>query len=293
MSINSKKNTNTDGNNNNNNNNMNKDINQSMDDVLAEDSIVEKGSNVDEESIGPEDSIADDDSVAPDEDDDNSVVPDEDDDVDTIDGDEPNDEDEDEDDVDTIDGEEPEDADENDADENDNNKKPKIENKKITGNNDISIDILPNITNSANIVDDDLSDTDSEDYDDENYLKKIDEDVKNDYISANHPEELAVNFNEVLSLCKVIRNRDGIIIDPLHKTIPILTKYEYTNILGTRTKQLNSGAKSFIEVKKNIIDGYIIAEMEIKQKKLPFIVQRPLPNGGCEYWPLNELEILV
>ena len=291
MSINSKKNTNTDGNNNNNNNNMNKDINQSMDDVLAEDSIVEKGSNVDEESIGPEDSIADDDSVAPDEDDDNSVVPDEDDDVDTIDGDEPNDEDED--DVDTIDGEEPEDADENDADENDNNKKPKIENKKITGNNDISIDILPNITNSANIVDDDLSDTDSEDYDDENYLKKIDEDVKNDYISANHPEELAVNFNEVLSLCKVIRNRDGIIIDPLHKTIPILTKYEYTNILGTRTKQLNSGAKSFIEVKKNIIDGYIIAEMEIKQKKLPFIVQRPLPNGGCEYWPLNELEILV
>ena len=47
------------------------------------------------------------------------------------------------------------------------------------------------------------------------------------------------------------------------------------------------------EVKKQIIDGYIIAEMELKQKKLPFIVQRPLPNGGCEYWPLQELEILI
>ena len=128
---------------------------------------------------------------------------------------------------------------------------------------------------------------------DENYLKKIDSHVKEDYISSFHPEELSVNFNEVLSLSKVVRNKDGIVIDPLHKTVPILTKYEYTSILGTRTKQINSGAKPFIEVKKQIIDGYIIAEMELKQKKLPFIVQRPLPNGGCEYWPLQELEILV
>jgi len=139
-----------------------------------------------------------------------------------------------------------------------------------------------------------VSDSESDDdmYD-ENYLKKIDSHVKEDYISSFHPEELSVNFNEVLSLSKVVRNKDGIVIDPLHKTIPILTKYEYTSILGTRTKQINSGAKPFIEVKKQIIDGYIIAEMELKQKKLPFIVQRPLPNGGCEYWPLQELEILV
>tara|TARA_X000000368_G_scaffold377082_1_gene330503 strand:- start:1020 stop:1871 length:852 start_codon:yes stop_codon:yes gene_type:complete len=139
-----------------------------------------------------------------------------------------------------------------------------------------------------------ISDSESDDdmYD-ENYLKKIDAHVKEDYISSFHPEELSVNFNEVLSLSKVVRNKDGIVIDPLHKTVPILTKYEYTSILGTRTKQINSGAKPFIEVKKQIIDGYIIAEMELKQKKLPFIVQRPLPNGGCEYWPLQELEILV
>ena len=139
-----------------------------------------------------------------------------------------------------------------------------------------------------------ISDSESDDdmYD-ENYLKKIDSHVKEDYISSFHPEEQSVNFNEVLSLSKVVRNKDGIVIDPLHKTVPILTKYEYTSILGTRTKQINSGAKPFIEVKKQIIDGYIIAEMELKQKKIPFIVQRPLPNGGCEYWPLQELEILV
>jgi len=26
---------------------------------------------------------------------------------------------------------------------------------------------------------------------------------------------------------------------------------------------------------------------------LPFIVKRPMPNGGCEYWKLQDLEILV
>ena len=163
----------------------------------------------------------------------------------------------------------------------------------------ISNNIVDVIHETNNIGDDNISaglisDSESDDdiYD-ENYLKKIDSHVKEDYISSFHPEELSVNFNEVLSLSKFVRNKDGIVIDPLHKTVPILTKYEYTSILGTRTKQINSGAKPFIEVKKQIIDGYIIAEMELKQKKLPFIVQRPLPNGGCEYWPLQELEILV
>ena len=39
-----------------------------------------------------------------------------------------------------------------------------------------------------------------------------------------------------------------------------------------------------------IIDGYIIAEEELKQKRIPFIIRRPLPNGGSEYWKLQDLE---
>jgi len=41
-----------------------------------------------------------------------------------------------------------------------------------------------------------------------------------------------------------------------------------------------------------MIDGYLIALKELDQKKIPFIIQRPLPNGGSEYWRLCDLEML-
>ena len=51
-----------------------------------------------------------------------------------------------------------------------------------------------------------------------------------------------------------------------------------------------SGANPFIKVPENIIDGYIIAEMELKEKLIPFIIRRPLPNGTSEYWNIKDLE---
>ena len=42
-----------------------------------------------------------------------------------------------------------------------------------------------------------------------------------------------------------------------------------------------------------MIDGYLIALKEFEEKKTPFIIKRPLPNGGCEYWKLSDLEVLV
>jgi hypothetical protein len=30
--------------------------------------------------------------------------------------------------------------------------------------------------------------------------------------------------------------------------------------------------------------------MELREKAIPFIVERPLPNGGCEYWRIADLE---
>ena len=85
-------------------------------------------------------------------------------------------------------------------------------------------------------------------------------------------------------------DEDGIIIDDLHRTIPYLTKYEKARILGQRAKQINSGSKPFIKVHEDIIDGYIIAELELKAKSIPFIIRRPLPNGGSEYWSIKDLE---
>ena len=94
-------------------------------------------------------------------------------------------------------------------------------------------------------------------------------------------------------MSKIVRNNSGTIVDPLHKTLPFITKYEKARILGERAKQLNSGAQPFVEVDDNVIDGYLIALKEFEEKKLPFIIKRPLPNGGCEYWKVSDLVILV
>jgi DNA-directed RNA polymerase I, II, and III subunit RPABC2 len=140
--------------------------------------------------------------------------------------------------------------------------------------------------------DDEDTDDDVDDDDDENYLQKFNENVKRNIISDYHPELQFHNYEEIENLTTIIRNENGTIVDPLHKTLPFLTKYEKTRILGERTHQINSGSKPFIPVESDIIDGYLIALAELEQKKIPFIVKRPLPNGGCEYWKLKDLEII-
>ena len=135
-------------------------------------------------------------------------------------------------------------------------------------------------------------DDDDDDDDDENHLQKFDNELKKKYIASFHPESLSYNNEETESMSHVTRNDAGIIIDPFHKTLPFLTKYEKTRILGIRTKQLNEGAKPYVDVNPTIIDGYIIAQLELEHKKLPFIIRRPMPNGSSELWRLQDLEII-
>ena len=123
-------------------------------------------------------------------------------------------------------------------------------------------------------------------------------------------------------MCKVIRDKDDIIIDANHKTVPILTKYEKTKILGIRAKQINNGAPPLIDIQVPSVsagnrgsinrvglvdtnetqvqklqdkhfDGYLVALEELKQKLIPVIIRRPLPDGRSEYWPLRELEVFM
>jgi DNA-directed RNA polymerase subunit K/omega len=133
---------------------------------------------------------------------------------------------------------------------------------------------------------------DEGDDEDEDYLQKFDKELTEKYIADTHPETLIHNYNEILALSNVVRDANNIIIDEFHKTIPMLTKYEKTRILGQRSKQLNQGANPFVPVSENILDTYIIAEMELKEKRLPFIIRRPIPNGSSEYWKLEDLELL-
>lgn len=136
---------------------------------------------------------------------------------------------------------------------------------------------------------------DEEDLDDddgEQYLQKLDESVREQTIANHHPELIINNYEEIEALTNIVRDERGVIIDPLHKTLPFLSKYERTRILGERAKQINDGAKTFVPTDPSVIDGYLIALAELEQKKIPFIIRRPLANGASEYWKLKDLEML-
>jgi DNA-directed RNA polymerase I, II, and III subunit RPABC2 len=136
-----------------------------------------------------------------------------------------------------------------------------------------------------------IEDDDQED--DDNYLQKFDEEINKNYIHDFHPECLIHNSDEIAKLSIVMRNADHIIVDPLHKTLPFLTKYEKARVLGQRAKQIENGSAPFVKVPEQVIDGYTIAELELKQKKIPFIIRRPIPGGAFEYWNLKDLECLI
>jgi DNA-directed RNA polymerase subunit K/omega len=128
--------------------------------------------------------------------------------------------------------------------------------------------------------------------DSDQFLQKFGDELKNDFIATNHQECLSKNIDEIKEFLDVVRDKDNIIIDNLHRTVPILSKYEKTRIIGIRLKQLNNGAEPYIKVAEDIIDNNYIAEKELKLKKIPFIIQRPIANNTFEYWRVEDLEIL-
>jgi len=143
--------------------------------------------------------------------------------------------------------------------------------------------------------DDDESDNEYQENDepDEFYLQKFNSEMNNNYIKDFHPECTMNNYSEIMQLTKVVRDNKNNIIDDLHKTIPYLTKYERAKILGQRAKQINNGATPFVKVEEGVIDGYLIAEMELMQKRIPFIIRRPIPGNKCEYWNIKDLENIM
>ena len=57
-----------------------------------------------------------------------------------------------------------------------------------------------------------------------------------------------------------------------------------------RTKQLTQGAKPMIKNTTGLSHKEI-ALLELKNKIIPLIIERPIPNSGTERWRLSELEI--
>jgi DNA-directed RNA polymerase subunit K/omega len=109
-----------------------------------------------------------------------------------------------------------------------------------------------------------------------------------------HPE-LIIDYKETvatkLPLTSVLASASDA-GDPKHRTYPFLTLYEKTKIIGLRANQLSQGARPFISVPDYVTDVREIARLELDQKRLPYIIKRPLPSGKFEYWRLYDLLIL-
>lgn len=139
-------------------------------------------------------------------------------------------------------------------------------------------------------VDDDADEDENDDFRD-SYLPKLNANMRTSIIEKYHKDLLPVTNEQIEALSNVVRDENGTIVDAYHKTLPFVTKYEKTRILGERARQIEAGAIPLVEVEEELIDSYLIAVREYEQKKIPFIIKRPLPTGECEYWRLQDLEL--
>ena len=147
-------------------------------------------------------------------------------------------------------------------------------------------------------IDSDEDETHEDEQDEESppepdYKPKFLEEHRMNYLAQYHPEEIHKSFDEIQKLTAIERDSDGVIVDENHTTYPILSKFELTKIIGLRVTQLNKGALPYSKViTKKILDNSLVADKELREKKLPFIIMRPLPTGKCEYWDVNDLEYI-
>ena len=76
---------------------------------------------------------------------------------------------------------------------------------------------------------------------------------------------------------------------PSRVSVAFLTKFEKARILGTRALQISYNAPVMVDPGMEI-DPIKIAEMELAQDKLPFILVRNLPDGRLEQWNIKDLK---
>ena len=84
--------------------------------------------------------------------------------------------------------------------------------------------------------------------------------------------------------------------DKERRSLPWMTKYEFDQVIGLRTMHLSKGAIPFVDVPadfviKSNIELRKIAIEELINGKLPFTIERPMPNKKSEFWSVKELSL--
>jgi DNA-directed RNA polymerases I, II, and III subunit RPABC2 len=69
---------------------------------------------------------------------------------------------------------------------------------------------------------------------------------------------------------------------------PYMTKYEKARILGTRALQISMNAPIMVDLLGES-DPLQIALKELREKKIPLMIRRFMPDGCWEDWKVEEL----
>ena len=81
----------------------------------------------------------------------------------------------------------------------------------------------------------------------------------------------------------------GMTVAPSQRiTTRYLTKYERARVLGTRALQISMNAPVMVDLDGET-DPLKIAEKELRERKIPIIIRRYLPDGSHEDWAVDEL----
>lgn len=71
-------------------------------------------------------------------------------------------------------------------------------------------------------------------------------------------------------------------------TTRYLTKYERARVLGTRALQISMNAPVMVDLEGET-DPLKIAMKELRERKIPIVIRRYLPDGSYEDWGIDEL----
>ena len=139
-----------------------------------------------------------------------------------------------------------------------------------------------------------MADTDDKDSQQDPYFDDpsdmIPDEIENDSDIENE-DDLTISKNETDPISEIISVNQS--YDTYYHssriTKPFLTRFEKAKILGTRSEMLSNGAPALINVPPHISCTYEIAKLEFKQKAIPLMIKRFLPNGSFELWRLDDL----
>ena len=120
---------------------------------------------------------------------------------------------------------------------------------------------------------------------------------------GNNKELTEKEIAKIDEECEIIKNREIITKDKQHNPVeiqtksgeivtgpPTLTRFEKARIMGARALQLSLGAPVFIEIPKNATTSLEIAMAELKQRIIPIVIKRTLPNGDYQNIPLDQFK---